>query len=297
MKAILVNLLLFLNKLFPRLSIHQNLETAKQGTSDYYYAEWSEGVRVLDESATALSLVNKRVLDLGSGLGGKTCLYAKAGASRAIGLDIRLASVSQAREMLGVMDVELANRVSYVLADAALIPLESESVDTIISVNVFEHLEDPEAAIHECARILDKGGRLLLRFSPWYSPWGPHLNRWINVPWPHLFFSEEVLIMAANAIEEREHLNDGLIETAKMDLRGMTRLPGLNRLTVAGFNRLIENTPLEVVESRLLPFGYDFLGSRGWWGTMVTAVLRGLTYVPLVRELVSTKILCILEKA
>jgi SAM-dependent methyltransferase len=296
MNGVLVDLLLFLNRLFPRLAIHQSLETAKQGAHDYFNAEMSEGVRILDESAAELNLVGKRVLDMGSGLGGKTCLYAQHRARRAIGLDIRPESIFEAGRIQRSLDLKSRSRVSYVLGDAASIPLEDGAIDVVISINVFEHLAEPGVSLLECARVLGKGGCILLRFSPWYSAWGPHLNRWINLPWPHLLFSDEVLIGAANRIEACRHYNTGLIDSAILDLRGKARLPGLNRLTISQFQRLIRETRLTVVSFTLLPIGYDFLGKRGICGNAVLGLLQTFTHIPLLREIITTKILCILTK-
>jgi SAM-dependent methyltransferase len=48
-----------------------------------------------------------------------------------------------------------------VLCDAAHVPLESASFDAVILSEVLEHLLDPEATLHECARLLRPGGALL----------------------------------------------------------------------------------------------------------------------------------------
>jgi SAM-dependent methyltransferase len=296
MKAISVRLLLFLNRLFPRLNINDGLEKAKRSSHEYFDAEMREGVFVLEESGSDLVLAGKRILDLGSGLGGKTCLYARLGARRAIGLDIRPASIRVARDILQASNEESNNRVSYVLGDAAALPLEDSTVDVIITVNVFEHLDDPQMAFLECARVLSRGGRVLIRFSPWYSPWAPHLNRWINLPWPHLFFSDEVLIAASLKVEEQRRMSEALIETAQIDLRGKKRLPDLNRLTVAQFRRLMRKAPFRIVKFELLPFGYDFLRRRGRLGNSLLWGVRVLLWMPVLREVITTKILCVLEK-
>lgn len=296
MTTLPVRLLLFFNRFFPRLRMNELLETAKRSASDYFDAEMDEGRAVLNESASELALAGKRVLDLGSGLGGKTCLYAQTGARHALGLDIRWASVRQAQEILRSLECPWCDKVSYVMGDGAAMPFEDGTADIIITVNVFEHLADPEATLGECTRILDTGGRILIRFSPWYSPWGPHLNRWINLPWPHLLFSDAVLIAAACQIETQRHLSEGLIKTAQIELQGLKRLPDLNRLTIAQFERLVRKMPLRIVRFKLLPFGYDFLGSRGWWGAGLLLILRAMTRIPLLREAITTKILCVLER-
>lgn len=48
------------------------------------------------------------------------------------------------------------------LADAACLPLQDGSADTVLLLDVLEHLRHPQAALAECARVLRPGGRLLL---------------------------------------------------------------------------------------------------------------------------------------
>ena len=51
---------------------------------------------------------------------------------------------------------------STVQGTAEAIPFPDESFDTVLAVEVFEHLEDPLGAVRECARVLRPGGYLIL---------------------------------------------------------------------------------------------------------------------------------------
>jgi SAM-dependent methyltransferase len=48
------------------------------------------------------------------------------------------------------------------LADAARLPIADGVVDTVLLLDVLEHLRHPNEALAECARVLRPGGRLLL---------------------------------------------------------------------------------------------------------------------------------------
>lgn len=50
-----------------------------------------------------------------------------------------------------------------ILADATALPLPGTSVDTVLLLDVLEHLDDPEKAISEAARILRLGGTCLVQ--------------------------------------------------------------------------------------------------------------------------------------
>jgi ubiquinone/menaquinone biosynthesis C-methylase UbiE len=53
------------------------------------------------------------------------------------------------------------------------IPLVSESRDAVISINVFNHIQEPATAIKEINRILRPNGKLLINFTNLYSIYWP----------------------------------------------------------------------------------------------------------------------------
>jgi SAM-dependent methyltransferase len=87
----------------------------------------------------------RRVLDLGCGLGG----YSRALGDRGFdcyGLDVIDEYVEVARG-IGVH----ADRY-----DGERLPLADDAVDTVILIEVLEHLEDPKALLREAARVADQ---------------------------------------------------------------------------------------------------------------------------------------------
>jgi SAM-dependent methyltransferase len=68
-------------------------------------------------------------------------------------------------------------------ASITAIPLRTGSAGTIITRDVLEHVDD-RAALAECARVLRRGGHLLVTVPGWPSLWGPrdtlagHLRRY-----------------------------------------------------------------------------------------------------------------------
>lgn len=57
---------------------------------------------------------------------------------------------------------ELYDARPSVFADASRLPFLDESIDTIVMLEVLEHLRSPHEAMREVARVLRPGGRLLL---------------------------------------------------------------------------------------------------------------------------------------
>jgi SAM-dependent methyltransferase len=79
-------------------------------------------------------------------------------------------------------------------ASAEEIPLPSNSVDLAISFNVFEHIPEPSKALKEIVRVLRPGGIFYTTFGPPFNAaGGPHLTRYIDLPYMHHLFAEDVI--------------------------------------------------------------------------------------------------------
>lgn len=95
----------------------------------------------------------RRVLDVGTGEGQVARLAARGGASVA-GVDPAWAQLGAARERAG--------GPVYARAEAAALPFAGGAFDAVVACLVFEHIDDPDAAVAEVARVLAAGGRFLL---------------------------------------------------------------------------------------------------------------------------------------
>lgn len=91
-----------------------------------------------------------RILEIGCGISPLT-----KGADFIIYLDISPAAL---------MNLKAAHCGRFVAADAACLPFREGIFDTVICSEVLEHLQDDLKAIEESARVLRRGGSLLLTF-------------------------------------------------------------------------------------------------------------------------------------
>lgn len=105
------------------------------------------------------------VIDIGSSAS-PLCWFLKQKAALAIAVDID----RQALEYLRQQEVD----VIPIEASAKSLPFVSESVDTVLLLDVLEHVKDEQAVIDEVYRVLKKGGTLILSV--------PHkgLFRWLD---------------------------------------------------------------------------------------------------------------------
>jgi SAM-dependent methyltransferase len=113
----------------------------------------------------------KRVLDVGCGPRGS--LEWAVAASARVGAD-PLAD-AYVRE-LGAA----AHGMSYVQAPAEALPFEDGSFDVVSCLNALDHVDSPDAALREMARVLAPGGLLLLIVEVGHepTPTEPHALGW-----------------------------------------------------------------------------------------------------------------------
>jgi SAM-dependent methyltransferase len=129
--------------------------------------EWGRGryERIAEQLLPAAQLVveragirpGERVVDVGCGTGNAALLAAERGAL--------VTGVDPAQRLLDVAAATAAERrldASFVLGEAADIPLEEDSADVVLSVFGAIFAPDPEAAAAEIDRVTTPNGRVLL---------------------------------------------------------------------------------------------------------------------------------------
>lgn len=109
-----------------------------------------------------------RVLDLGCGTGYLLRVLAGRypGAEQLVGIDAAPQMVRTAAATAG------DDRLMFAAGVAEQIGYPDETFDLIVSTTSFDHWSDQQAGLSECARVLRRGGRLVLvdQFSWWLTP-------------------------------------------------------------------------------------------------------------------------------
>lgn len=143
-------------------------KSTKSHWDNYWSSEYHQSLVVHEELVknllAVLDVKGKKTLEIGGGMGGDSFVLAKKGANAYI-LDYSKKALDQAvayakKQKINIHPIE---------ADAYHIPLNDESVDVILHQGFLEHFRDPLVLLQEQARILRKGGIIVVDVPQKYT--------------------------------------------------------------------------------------------------------------------------------
>jgi len=198
------------------------------------------------------------VLDLGCFDGAISLGYLDYGAKHVIGIDIDSDAIAVAKEQRSSSQVEFHE------SNTDGIPLDDNSIDTILCFDGFEHVSEPAPMLEEIYRILKPGGQILIGTWGWKHPFAPHLWSTMPVPYAHVFFSERTVLRTCKRVYESDWYNptlhdyddDGKLKVGKYDYEVIPE-DYLNKYLIKDFEAVFKKSSLDY-EMHPQPFGSRF---------------------------------------
>lgn len=195
---------------------------------------------------------DKVVIDFGCGDGDDAVEVAKRGARRVIGIDIRQRALAKARQTAAQHNV--AERCTFTTQT-------EEKAEVILSIDAFEHFDDPAEILRIMRRLLSDNGCVIAAFGPtWYHPLGGHL--FSVFPWAHLLFTEKSLIRWRSDFK-----TDGATRFCEAE-------GGLNQMTIRRFEALIGESDFKFAEFEAVPIRRMQLLANRMTREFTTAIVR-----------------------
>lgn len=194
------------------------------------FAGWREG-RIWQERMQADrlrmieryggKLAGRRILDLGSGMGGTSVALALAGAIP-LAYEYNHAYCDITRLRAERYDL----RLPVVNGAGEALPFADGSFDLAICWDVVEHVQDPKQLLAELVRVLRPGGRVLLTVINRYAYRDPHyhmpLLNWMPRPWAEALIEQRGRSKSGASFSDRQQLSE------------------MHYYTIGSFRRLVE---------------------------------------------------------
>jgi len=117
------------------------------------------GEEVSYEIANQVNLRNKKVLDIGCGLGGPCRMLAERYNCETHGIDMSPDYIDAAEKLSALVNEKKAS--NFIVGDALNLPFEDESFDVVWTQHVQMNIEDKRRFYSEINRVLVKGGSFL----------------------------------------------------------------------------------------------------------------------------------------
>jgi len=221
-----------------------------------------------------LSLDSSRsILDVGCGRGGISNLLACKG-HFVVCVDQDTMALANVRALS--RELRTTERIALVRADLVALPFRDSAATDLICNSVLEHLEEPEAVLHECARVLTEDGSFGLttpnrsyRFASRLAQAWRIVLRWPN--WLKRFVLTPELALASDIDTAREHLEVRFLHKVLFDEEEIRRL-----LDGESFEILNSSQYMVFLGAIFHDISYGFRGMRtGLWPYLMRVMAKG----------------------
>ncbi|MCG8526069.1 MAG: class I SAM-dependent methyltransferase [Opitutales bacterium] len=284
--------------LYKRKLAKQKKESSR-GSSDEAYWRWQM------ETSTAYfrkfpslygEIEGKSVIDIGCGLGGRTCFLAKKGVTKITGTDINHPEIEKARQLADKgLDPELRSRVEFKKVDEGK-PQDNELYDVALLIDSMEHVKDPTQMLNVAYDHLKPGGICYFSTFGWYHHAASHVRSIVPVPFATVFFSDRAILNAVKRMLEEPFYQPSMWDSDPPikrweNVRSLQDRPGehLNKYSISKFRKAMKASKFLEHMLHVEPFDSS--------KRPMLKVINWLSKVPIIREVYHSAIFGVLRKA
>jgi SAM-dependent methyltransferase len=239
-------------------------------------------------------LTGREVLDLGCFNGGRSVAwFERYRFKRLLGIDVAPEFIDAATQFAQSKGIDARFEVGH----GETLKLAAQSIDAIVSYDVFEHVQNLRQTLRECQRVLRPGGRLLVVFPSYYQPVEHHLALATRIPGLQYLFSGATLTRAYYEMLRERGIDAQWYWRDAPELEAWEKGNTVNGTTYRGFGKLIREGGWKVVMNSRAPIGsIGRNASRKLSYRLMSRIFAPLTALPGLQEVFLHRVTYILEK-
>lgn len=237
------------------------------------------------------------VIDIGCGLGGRTCYLATQGVRKIVGTDINHAEIDQARQLADQFcDQSTLNKVAFEKVSEGEETPSNRQFDVALLVDSLEHVRDPTLMLNLAHSLLKPGGVCYFSTWGWYHHQASHVGSIVPIPFATLLFSDRQILDAVRRIVDQPYYQPSIWDSVPPSLRwrdcqSLHDRPGeyLNKYTIAQFRKSMRASDFPAWQLHVQGFSTK--------RHPLLAPLNVLTKIPVIQEVYHSAIFGRLVKA
>lgn len=194
-------------------------------------------------------ITNKKILDIGCGVGGKDFEFIKFNPQKVVGIDLSSRNIEYAKELINEFN---KNKLFFYHKDLFSL---NEKFDTIISFTVFEHIDRNLLLpiLNKTYDLLNNKGMMIIVFNHYNDKFGAHLKEYIYHPWPQILFREDILFKFWNDRFKKDKNIDKDSYFPIEYLHGVNKhnsdcFMNLNKVSITEFEKIINQSKLKLIK-------------------------------------------------
>ena len=230
-----------------------------------------------------------RVLDFGCAFGGTGIAWEKKYATKQVsGFDVSPFFIEGAKRFA----ISVGSTADFRQGYGEDAPFADGSFDTIVAIDVFEHVHSVELCLRECLRMLAPKGHLIAIFPTFYHPYEHHVKV-SRTPLIHWFFSGETIRKALNEILRQRGPEFAHFQAEKDP---NYKIPDLNGITVRRARRIIKSQNWDIIKN--VCYGVPRVGKRAQTPFMrlISRFNSVFAKIPIFEEICLDRVAVILQK-
>ncbi|MCC7339207.1 MAG: class I SAM-dependent methyltransferase [Pirellulaceae bacterium] len=242
-------------------------------------------------------LPDARVIDIGCGLGGRTCSLVSHGIRQVVGVDINQVEVAQAQEIMQRLgNNEMRDKIRFQALTEFQASSNKNSFDVALLVDSLEHVKNPTEILNQAHSMLRPGGVCYFSTWGWYHHQASHVGSIVPIPFATVFFSDKQILDAVRRVVAQPYYVASMWDSNPPALRwqdcsSLHDRPGeyLNKFTIRKFRKAMAASDFSKWE--LKTEGFSAASHR------VLACFNFLSRIPIVQEVYHSAVFGRLTKA